>query len=406
MEDRILAFVPAFNEERWVGDVVKAVVDAKRRGIIHGIVVVDDGSRDGTRDVVTEILGRQEGAPEAKHWEDGCIETTLKEGTLIKHPRNWGKCEAFITAATLGWRDGFNVLFITDADMTNLSAEKISLFLSHLKPVHLFSLEHEVDGSKKTIGVTPEVILLMNLDKCLREMGVKFASISSVKQNSGKWFFYGDYGREFCLDLNEKTNIAVIMQKEGDNFRQVSPILIAKTDSENPGKLDVYKDVWMLRGSYAQECESCDFRFSGFRAIRLDTPPLTRLQNELLSPAGLGNSRWMQLLNQGSMSLEPALNDMIPAWRTLDVKDLKLGSRQPGGGATKIERIGYDILLTEGISTRRRNLARLIRHSRRQMLVEEDPKKLERLSDDLKASTERSYWSLREQGRGRQRLKQ
>ena len=48
--------IPVYNEVRTVAALVKAVDDADYLGLAHEVVIVDDGSTDGSRDVV-EGLG-------------------------------------------------------------------------------------------------------------------------------------------------------------------------------------------------------------------------------------------------------------------------------------------------------------------------------------------------------------
>ena len=106
MGGKVIAFVPALNEEENIGLVLKALVEARREGLISGIVVVDDGSTDGTAGVA-ESYGAH----------------------VIRHGENRGNFEAFITAAKYCVEQGADVMFKTDADMLNLDAGKIRAFI-------------------------------------------------------------------------------------------------------------------------------------------------------------------------------------------------------------------------------------------------------------------------------------
>ncbi|MFH0860347.1 MAG: glycosyltransferase [Candidatus Altiarchaeota archaeon] len=108
MGEKITAVVPAYNEENWIKNVLTTLKEAKEAGIIDDIIVVDDGSTDRTGEIAKELGIR-----------------------VIRHDTNKGKSEGFMTAA----RDAreSDIIFMTDADMTNLTPEKIEKFLNGIK---------------------------------------------------------------------------------------------------------------------------------------------------------------------------------------------------------------------------------------------------------------------------------
>ncbi|MDZ4169205.1 MAG: glycosyltransferase family 2 protein [Coriobacteriia bacterium] len=89
---RLSVLVPVFNERDTVLDVLEAV---KATGIVSEIVVVDDGSTDGTR----EVLGQME--------DDQVVR-------VIFHEKNAGKGAALRTAMQAATGE---VLLIQDADL-------------------------------------------------------------------------------------------------------------------------------------------------------------------------------------------------------------------------------------------------------------------------------------------------
>jgi len=84
--------IPVYNEEKNVGEIIKRVQAVK---LAKEIIVVDDGSKDGTR----EILGKLNGK---------------KSVRVILHERNQGKGAAVVTGlkATNG-----DIVLIQDADL-------------------------------------------------------------------------------------------------------------------------------------------------------------------------------------------------------------------------------------------------------------------------------------------------
>ena len=88
----ITVLIPAYNEINTIREIIKRV---KITGIVNEIIVVDDGSKDGTREVLTEL--DQAGAIRA-----------------IFHEKNQGKGAAVRTGILAATQD---VIIIQDADL-------------------------------------------------------------------------------------------------------------------------------------------------------------------------------------------------------------------------------------------------------------------------------------------------
>jgi glycosyltransferase involved in cell wall biosynthesis len=121
---RIQAIIPAFNEEGTLGDVVTTL---RRVELIDEVIVVSDGSEDGTADAARKVGAR-----------------------VIEHQENLGKAAAMMT--------GFEattapILLFLDADLIGLSP-------AH---VHALLLPVVVGEADMTIGVFDEGRLTTDL---------------------------------------------------------------------------------------------------------------------------------------------------------------------------------------------------------------------------------------------------
>ena len=98
---KVVVSIPAFNEERTIGNVVREVKEAmKKSGYGHEILVVDDGSRDRTAE-----LAKKAGAD------------------VYSHPRNLGLAEAFRTEIQKCLEKKADVIVHIDADGQYVPAE-------------------------------------------------------------------------------------------------------------------------------------------------------------------------------------------------------------------------------------------------------------------------------------------
>ncbi|VVB51097.1 Glycosyl transferase family 2 [uncultured archaeon] len=129
MPERIIAVVPAYNEQNYIKPVLEALLSARDAGLIDGILVVDDGSTDLTKDRVQEVLGKP---VSEKNLEDGSTQTILQHGAIITHAENKGKTAAYTTAVKYCKTEAATIMFTTDADMANLTVDQIGGFLSKI----------------------------------------------------------------------------------------------------------------------------------------------------------------------------------------------------------------------------------------------------------------------------------
>lgn len=153
---KISCLIPAFNEAQRIGQVLEIV---QTSSLVDEIIVVDDGSSDGTRDIVSRF-------------------STVR---LISHDHNRGKSAAICTGIEVAQND---TILMIDADLVGLTRENIdslirpvwngeadiSLSLRSIKPNrrspliwHLIGLDY-ISGER----VLPKKIFTENLDKILQ----------------------------------------------------------------------------------------------------------------------------------------------------------------------------------------------------------------------------------------------
>ena len=112
MAQGLYVFVPAFNEEKTLREVLRDLIALKHEGMIQGICVVDDGSTDRTEKIVERYSGEIE---------------------VIRHKRNRGKGWSFYKAARWARKQGAEFFGMFDADLKGVSKEQLSSLKSEIK---------------------------------------------------------------------------------------------------------------------------------------------------------------------------------------------------------------------------------------------------------------------------------
>jgi len=105
--DDVWIILAAYNEQ----DRIKSVLDAVKKHAKH-IIVVDDGSKDGTADIVRKCKGV----------------------TLLQHKRNLGKGSAVRSGCDFAVKQGANILVLMDSDGQH-DARNIPRFIKTMKDV-------------------------------------------------------------------------------------------------------------------------------------------------------------------------------------------------------------------------------------------------------------------------------
>jgi glycosyltransferase involved in cell wall biosynthesis len=129
---KLSVLIPVYNEKNTIREIVRRVLATGR---VYEIVIVDDGSKDGTRDILAEMDGKD------------CVRVVL-------HQKNAGKGAALRTAIQSATGD---VMLIQDADLEYDPREYPGL----LKPIEE-DLADVVYGSR-FLGGPHRAILFWNM---------------------------------------------------------------------------------------------------------------------------------------------------------------------------------------------------------------------------------------------------
>lgn len=105
---KLSILMPVFNEKRTVRDALRQVLSVDLQGTVKEIVVIDDASTDGTREILREL----EASWEAQRWE--LPRVGLERMVFVYHEHNRGKGAALRTGLEHATGD-FTV--IQDADL-------------------------------------------------------------------------------------------------------------------------------------------------------------------------------------------------------------------------------------------------------------------------------------------------
>ena len=129
---RLSVIIPVYNEKNTISELLRRVQET---GLAHEIVIVDDGSYDGTREILSKLDGKE-------------------NIRVILHTKNQGKGAAIRTGLENALGD---ILLIQDADLEYDPAEYKNL----LKPI-ASGMADVVYGSR-FLGEPHGVILFWNM---------------------------------------------------------------------------------------------------------------------------------------------------------------------------------------------------------------------------------------------------
>lgn len=221
----VTIIIPVYNEKNLIARLLKQVIDSDTSPFLKEIIIVDDGSTDGTGDILKE-----------------CAPNNIK---LISHSKNLGKASAIKSALRVATGD---VIIIQDADL-EYSPQDYKRLLNPFSDKNI----KVVYGSRFLLKTWPTNMKAANwlANKLFTSLVNLLYKTHITDEGTAYKLFRRDIiksldikssGFEFCPEVTAK------LLKNGVQIIEVPVSYIArdKKEGKKPGIVDGFKVLWTI----------------------------------------------------------------------------------------------------------------------------------------------------------------